>query len=103
MKNGDAARYDVGKGSPVPRRPRLDNDHGEVQGPRGARPEGRLVPAARRTQVPDRAPQAGELDATDAQGEPPSLREFGPFPERLISAIRLLGLMVKAVRRKLRR
>ena len=43
------------------------------------------------------------LDATDAQGKPPSLREFGPFPERLISAIRLLGLMVKAVRRKLRR
>jgi hypothetical protein len=51
----------------------------DVYGSMTTATEYRDLAGTRRTQVPDRAPQAGELDATDAQGGSPSLREFGRF------------------------
>ena len=81
MKEGDAARYEATRKVPF-----LDV-HDSMTSPVEC---GDLV-GMRRTQVPDRAPQADQLDATEAQGGSLSIREFGGFPTRLISAIRLLG------------
>jgi hypothetical protein len=51
----------------------------DVYGSMTTAAEYRDLAGTRRTPVPDRAPQAGEFDATDAQGKPPSIREFGGF------------------------
>jgi len=49
----------------------------DVYGSMTTATEYRDLAGTRRTQVPDRAPQADEFDATDTPGRPQSLREFG--------------------------